>query len=127
MLVGNEFIRTEARFEADPRLIAAVGAIIEHAAAHVGMGDARCHALMAATERACREAWPVSNGREPRVEVICDQYADRVEVAIQGHGATAPGMDSTLKDLQKRVDRVTTENRNGSVRIVLVEYLSACQ
>jgi hypothetical protein len=127
MLVENEFIRTEARLETDPRLLAAVSAIIEHAAAHVGMGDARCHALMAATERACREAWPASNGREPRVEVICDQYADRVEVAIQGPGATPPEVEGTLKDLQKRVDRVTTENRNGSLRIVIVEYLSARQ
>ncbi len=127
MPVANEFIRTEARLENDRRLIAAVAAIVDHASERAGMADARRRALAYATEQTCRIAWPALNGREPTVEVTCDQHGDRVEVVIQGPRATEPGTEARLKDLQKQIDRLTTENHQDSLRITLVEYLSPRQ
>jgi hypothetical protein len=127
MPVENDFIRTEARLEEDPRLFAAIAAIIEHAAGRVGMSDARRQALIRAAEHTCRDTWPASNGREPMVRMICDELGDRIEVTIQFPGTPEPGTEAKLKELQKRVDRATTESRQGSFQIILVEYISARQ
>jgi len=127
MPVANDFIRTEARLENDRRLIAAIAAIVDHASEHAGMADARRQALSLAALQTCRIAWPALNGREPTVEVTCDQYGDRVEVVIQGPRAADPGTEARLKDLQKQIDRLTTENHQDSLRITLVEYLSPRQ
>jgi len=127
MPVENEFVRTEARLESDRRLIAGLAAIVDHAADHTGLSEARRRALVVATEQTCRVLWPSLNGREPTVEVTCDQYLDRVEVAILGPAASDAGAETRLKELQKQVDKLTTESRQGSIRITLVEFLSSRQ
>ncbi len=127
MPVENDFIRTEARLEEDSRLFAALAAIIEHAACHVGMSDARRQALIRAAEQTCRETWPASNGREPMAVIICDEMSDRIEVTIRFPGALESGSEAKVKELQKRVDRVTAETRQGSFQITLVEFISARQ
>jgi hypothetical protein len=127
MPVENDFIRTEARLEEDSRLFAALGAIIDHAACRVGMSDARRHALIHAAEVTCRETWPASNGREPMAVIICDEMSDRIEVTIRFPGALESGTEAKVKELQKRVDRVTAETRHGSFQITLVEFISARQ
>jgi len=127
MLVENEFLRTEARLERDTRLIAAVGAIVDHAAYHAGMGDVRRSSLARAAELMCRDVWPAPRDGDPAMEVTCDQYGDRVEVAIQGGGTPDAKVEAALEKFRKQLDRVSTENRAGKLRITLVEYLSPRQ
>ena len=127
MPVENDFVRTEARLEEDPRLFTALAAIIEHAAGRVGMSDARRQALIRAAEQTCRDTWPASNGREPVVRIICDELGDRIEVTIQFPCAPEPGTEAKIKELQKRVDKATSEMGQGSFQITLVEFISARQ
>lgn len=127
MPVGSDFVRTEARLERDSRLIAAVGAIVEHAGCHAGMGDVRCATLARAAELMCRDIWPVARDSEREIEVTCDQYGDRVEVAIQGRGVADANVEAALEKLRKQLDRASAENRDGNFRITLVEYLSPRQ
>jgi len=127
MPVENDFVRTELSLEEDPRLLAALGAVIDHAACRVGMSDSRRHALIRAAEQTCRDTWPATNGRDPMIHIVCDEMSDRIEVTIQFPGAPEPGTESKLSELRKRIDKATSETRKGSFVIRLVEYISTRQ
>jgi predicted YcjX-like family ATPase len=127
MLVENDFVRTELKLEEDPRLLAALAAIIDHAACRVGMSGARRDALTRAAEQTCRDTWPATNGRDPMVRIICDEMSDRIELTIQFPGTPESGTEAKLKELRKRVDKASTETRQGSFLITLVEYISTRQ
>jgi hypothetical protein len=61
------------------------------------------------------------------VRIICDELGDRIEVTIQFPCAPEPGTEAKIKELQKRVDKATSEMGQGSFQITLVEFISARQ
>ncbi|MGH9683257.1 MAG: hypothetical protein ACRD4S_06585 [Candidatus Acidiferrales bacterium] len=130
--------RTECTLHNDPRLIAAVGAVVSHASQRTGLSDEAQAALSAASEDACRETFslgPVGNapsnpdGTDVAIHVIVENFPDRVEVAIENPEATgdAQRVQDRIRGIQERtkVDDVNYETRGGRGRITLVEYLKA--
>jgi len=124
----------------DPRLLAGVGAVISHVAMGAGLAVEAQEGLAAAVVDACRDTFPLvhhDNQKNGALQVIVEDFADRVEVTIEHSGETLPsaGLDSfcgggsegsaarisnSLQDT--RVDRVQYETRDGRSRMKLTKY-----
>jgi hypothetical protein len=130
--------RTELSLHNDPRLMAAVGAIVSHSAQRVGLSSEAQEGLAAAALDACRETFPLlgnQDGDDSALKVIVEDFQDRVEVTIEHAGEALPtagldsfcggdgsmaGISSSLQDT--RVDRVQYETQNGRSRMKLIKY-----
>lgn len=132
--------RTELSLHNDPRLMAAVGAIVTHSAQRAGLTSEAQEGLAGAVMDACRETFPLLEGQgsdNSELKVIVEDFHDRVEVTIEhagealptagldtfcggGSDGTAAGISNSLQDT--RVDRVQYETREGRSRMKLIKY-----
>ena len=135
-----EHALTELTLHNDPRLIAAVEAVVSHAARRAGLSEGAERNLSAAAVDSCCEAFQlVSNhsGRESALRVAVADFADRVEVSIEywGRALSAASLGSisggapsraveSLGDTQKStaVDSAQCETREGLSRVTLIKY-----
>jgi len=135
--VGDEHGRVELLLSSDPRLVAGVARAVEYIAERAGF-DARAQAdLTAAAEEACRDTLPLLSEADPKLGVIIEGFADRIEVALEhgcrpaasagqeGLAGTGMGVGGAQKDslLLSRVDRVLHCTQSGTCRTTLVKYL----
>ncbi|MFZ0634632.1 MAG: hypothetical protein WA755_20055 [Candidatus Acidiferrales bacterium] len=123
--VESNHIRTKFGLNDDPRVMAGVAAIIEHAAFRIGMKEDRGRALVRATNEACREALPTLNGHHPLLQMICQDYDDRIEITLESPGGVRSATEAFVAMLKKQVDRVTAETHGGALHLTLVEYIRA--
>jgi hypothetical protein len=132
--------RTELKLHDDPRLMAAVGAVVCHSAQRAGLPAEAQDGLAAAVIEACRDTFPLvqSDGRDDAsLKVAVEDFHDRVEVTIEHSGEALPtagldtfcggaglgattGISGSLQDT--RVDRVQYETREGRSRMKLTKY-----
>lgn len=136
----TESARTEVTLENDPRLLAAVIPIVQHAAQNAGLDQQSQLGLVSAAVQACKETFPFLNGRESFLRMIVQNFPDRVEVAIEhpGEGAPMAGLDSFCGGcgeaaqgiaaalFRTQLDRVLYESRDGRTRVTLVKYRAEC-
>lgn len=132
--------RVELILHNDPRLLAAVSAIVSHVAQRAGLAPQAEDGLAAAAVDACRDTFPlVSNhgGQDATLKMVVSDFPDRVEVTIEHSGEALPtaGLDtfcgggsegspeSISNSLREtRVDRVQYETRDGRSRMTLIKY-----
>ena len=135
--MANDPGRVVLRLSNDLRLIAGVAAAVGHIAERAGC-DARAQAeLVAAAEEACRDTLPLLTDAEAPLEVIIEDFPDRVEVTLEHQGqllpaagletfvvpgVVGPGGLSGLK-LLAHVDRVQYDTHAGTSRFTLIKYI----
>ena len=129
------------RLTNDARLVAAAGGAVGHFADRAGL-DAHARAdLVAATEEACRDTFPLLTPSDPVLGVQIEGFPDRIEVTFEHHGQqvptagpegfAAPGGEgsgaggSSGRRLLSRVDRVKYNIEGGTSRMTLVKYAHA--
>jgi anti-sigma regulatory factor (Ser/Thr protein kinase) len=139
--VAVEHTRTEVVVVEDPRLLAAVGGIVEHVGERVGLPTAEQKALAAATEEACRATFPLAGNHDLKLKVIIQDFPDRIEVTLEHGGEPVPTaglhtLSATAAEqagagkasgsaLMAKVDRVLFETKDGRSRMTLVKYIAA--
>jgi hypothetical protein len=136
----TEPTHTELSLQNDPRLMAAVGAIVSYSAQRIGLPSDAQEGLAAAVIDACRETFPLLtdvDGSNPALKVVVEDFQDRVEVTIEHAGEALPtagldsfcgggsdgvmaGISNSLQDT--RVDRVQYETSHGRSRMKLIKY-----
>lgn len=133
-----EHSRTEVVVVDDPRLLAAVGGIVEHVGERVGLPTAEQKALVAATDEACRATFPLACNHDLKLKIIIQDFPDRVEVTLEHGGEPVPpaGLHTFAAQaaeagagkasgsaLMAKVDRVLFETKDGRSRMTLVKYI----
>ncbi|HMD31471.1 MAG TPA: hypothetical protein VKG84_06150 [Candidatus Acidoferrales bacterium] len=134
--MNGETKRAHLKLTGGTELIPAASAAAEHFAEEAGLDVATRDLLVAACEQVCNDALAQAESNEGALEVIIDQFADRIEIAITHPGVSGPaiGLDSFLgtasgpsgasgASLLNRVDRVRYETVGQCSRMILVKYL----
>ncbi len=137
--VAVEHSRTEVIVVDDPRLLAAVGGIVEHVGERVGLPATEQKALAAAAEEACRATFPLTGNHDAKLKIIIQDFPDRVEVTLEHGGEPAPTAGwhtfasrvleqagtgkASGSVLMMKVDRVLYETKGGRSRMTLVKYI----
>jgi hypothetical protein len=120
----SEHCRTELVVNDDPRLVSAIASVVEYASHRAGLSEAAQKQLEAAAEDACREAFPLVNGRERALKFCVQDFDDRVEVMIEHAGgksaATTPAISAKVAS---RVDSVRQESHGKVHRVILTKYV----
>jgi hypothetical protein len=117
-------VRTECNLDDDPRLFAALGAIVEHSAAQVGVSEERAKKLIEATRKCCKEAWSDQNdGRHMRV--VCEEFDDRLEVKLKK--PSGGKFCENFKLPKEEVAKVSPETHEGKFTLTLTEFASPAQ
>ena len=133
--------RTELKVHNDPRLLAAVGAIVSHSAHRAGLSREAQHGFAEAAVEAVRETFPLlgndSTG-DRDLRMVIEDFPDRVQVTIEHSGESKPsaGLDTfagggsrdhagrkisaSLQDT--RVDQVQYDTHEGRSRMTLIKY-----
>ncbi|MFY9530177.1 MAG: hypothetical protein WBC04_06735 [Candidatus Acidiferrales bacterium] len=119
----SEHARTELVVCDDPRLIGALGCVVEHAGQRAGLSEQAQKQLASAAEEACREIIPRLNGRERCLKCTVEDFADRVEVILEHPGTRATPEAGSRSRLLEQVDHVEYETREGHSRVVLTKNL----
>lgn len=132
--------RTELKLHDDPRLLAAVGAVVLHSAHRVGLTQEARQALAEAAVDACRETFPLlgnENSGDRELRMVVEDFPDRVQITIEHSGKAVPtagldsfaggskegvaaGISNSLQDT--RVDRVQYDTHDGRSRMTLIKY-----
>jgi hypothetical protein len=140
--VTTDPARTELKVHNDPRLLAAVGAIVSHSAHRAGLPHDAQQGLAEAAVDACRETFPLLESGKNDNRDLCltvEDFPDRVQVTIEHSGEAKPsagldtfvggskdgaagGISDSLQDT--RVDRVQYETVEGRSRMTLTKYRS---
>jgi hypothetical protein len=138
--MNTEPTRTELVLHDDPRILAAVGAVVSFSSARCGLTAEQQDALTAAAVAAAKETFPLAAKDEtgdPAVTMVITDYPDRVEVEIAHKGEATPsaGLDSFAGNLQAAggtalnaalqktvVDRVQYANKDGVQKMTLIKY-----
>jgi hypothetical protein len=136
----TEVARTELVLHNDPRIMAAVGAVVSFCSGRCGLTAEAQDALTSAAVEACKETFPLAPPDEtgdPTIKMVVSDYPDRVEVEIQHKGEPKPsaGLDSFAGNLQAvgggalsaalqktSVDRVQYDTKDGVTRMTLIKY-----
>jgi hypothetical protein len=138
--VTTDPARTELKVDDDPRLLAAVGAIVSHSAQRAGLPQEAREGLAAAAVDACRETFPLirnENSGNRELRMVVEDFPDRVQVTIEHSGEAVPtagldsfvggskagvsdGISNSLQDT--RVDRVQYDTHEGRSRMTLIKY-----
>ena len=120
----SDHCRTELVVNDDPRLVRAIASVVEHAGHRAGLSEAAQKQLAAAAEDACREAFPLVNGRERAVKFCVQDFDDRVEVVIEhAGGKSAPPTPVINAKVASKVDSVKQESHGKVHRVTLIKYL----
>ena len=117
-------------------LIPAAAAAVEHFAEEAGLEESVRDGLIAACEKVCGDALDRQEGEEGALEVVIEQFPDRIEIGILHPSVSGPavGLDTFLgtatgpadgvgASLLTRVDRVRYDTVGQTSRMILVKYL----
>jgi hypothetical protein len=137
----NDPARAELTLTDDPRLFAAVGAVVSWAAGRAGLSGEAETDLDCAVAGACHKAFSflASKADGNTIKVIVAVFPDRLELTIdhpgeipkaQGTSLSSPGGNRTAGKFNApmdsaKVDRIKYETLGGHSRTTLVKYYSA--
>src|SRR5580704_17136170 len=100
--MSSEPAHTELILHEDTRFVGEIAAVVQHHSQRCGLSEAGQQGLTSEVEEACRETFPLMEGKangEPTVRMIVSDYPDRVQVAIEHTGEALPtaGLDTLLE------------------------------
>jgi hypothetical protein len=121
--VGSENSLTELILEEDPRLVRAVGSVVDFLGERIGMAPAARKELAEAAEASCLEIFPLLGNHRLALKVIVADYPDRIEVILEHTGAEVPQKTNSVSP-SRRVDQVLRERRGDISRTTLVKFVS---
>lgn len=125
--MGSSQTRTQIKIDNDPRLTAALNALLEQAACRLGLNDDALRKLQAAVQDACKNVWRNLNGTSEKLHVDCEEYPDRIELAFQCTGGSTAELEACVAALKSKVDQVKIEARAGKPELKLVKYAARHQ
>ena len=137
--VSTDPARTELKVHNDPRLLAAVGAIVSHSAHRAGLPREAQEGFAEAAVDAVRDTFPLlgnDSGENRGLRIVIEDFPDRVQVTIEHSGESKPsaGLDTFVGGGSKasgkisaslqdtRVDRVQYDTHEGRSRMTLIKY-----
>jgi hypothetical protein len=134
--VSGEAKRAQLKLSGGAGLIPAASAAAEHFAEEAGLDESSSAALVEACEQICGEALSHAEASEGPLEVVIEQFPDRIEIGVAHPSVSGPavGLDAFLgtaggpasgtgASLLSRVDRVRYETVGQTSRMILVKYL----
>ena len=125
--MGSSQTHTEIKIDNDPRLAAALDAVLEQSGCRLGLNDATLAKLQAAVREACKTVWRSLNGTNEKLHVDCEEFPDRLELLFGCTGASTSEIEACIAQLKSKVDRVTFETRSGKPELKLVKYAARHQ
>jgi len=126
-LVGSSKTRTEIKIDNDPRLAAALNALLEQSACRLGLSDEALGKLQAAVREAWQHSWRSLNGAGEKLHVDCEEFPDRIELLFRCSGGSAAEFEKCAAMLKPKVDQVSVETRAGKPELKLVKYAARRQ
>jgi hypothetical protein len=121
----NKHTRTELVLNDDPRLVAAVGSVVEHAVNRAGLPEEVQKQLAETAVETCRACFvPVSAGAAG-LKCVVEDFDDRIEVQIDQptNGARGGALADKLRGAIRSVDDVKYEPIANGSRVTLIKYL----
>lgn len=118
--------RTEITLHGDPRLVAAVGAVVTHAGQRLGM-DAESGSLSASAMEVVRgifdEMRDRGNSPEVAVQVVVENHPGQLRVTIECPGEAVSSGRAPFAS-GKIWDNANFETSNGTLRVILTKSAS---
>jgi hypothetical protein len=121
----NKHTRTELVLNDDPRLVAAVGSVVEHAVNRAGLSEEVQKELAATAVDTCRACFVPASGSQAGLKCVVEDFDDRIEVQIDQptNGARGGALADKLRDAIHSVDDVKYEPTASGSRVTLIKYL----
>ncbi len=109
----------------DPRLVAAVGSVVEHAVNRAGLSEEVQKDLAATAVNTCRACFVPASGGQTGLKCVVEDFDDRIEVQIDQptNGARGGALADKLRDAIHSVDDVKYEPTASGSRVTLIKYL----
>jgi hypothetical protein len=134
--LSSDTKRAHLKLSGGAGLIPAAAAAVEHFAEEAGLEESVRRGLVEACEQVCGDALSRAEGEEGALEVVIEQFPDRIEIGISHPSVSGPavGLDTFLGtamgpaegvgvSLMTRVDRVRYDTIGQTSRMILVKYL----
>jgi hypothetical protein len=125
--VGSSQTRTEINIDNDPRLAAALNALLEQAACRLGLNDDASRKLQAAVQEAYMNVWRNLNGTNEKLHVHCEEFPDRIELSFQCSAGSTAELEASVAALKSKVDQASIETRTGKPELKIVKYAARPQ
>lgn len=111
----------------DPRLVAAVGSVVEHAVNRAGLPQEVQKELAATAVETCRACFVPKSSGEAGLKCVVEDFDDRIEVQIDQptNGARGGALADKLREAIHSVDDVRYEPTASGSRVTLIKYLQA--
>jgi len=120
--VGSSQTRTEIDADNDPRLAAALGAILEQYACRLEMKVDTLRKLQIAAQEAWQNVWQSFNGSSAKLHIDCEEFSDRIEMTFRCSGGPDAEIEAFAAGFKAKVDQVTVEKRSGKTELKLIKY-----
>jgi anti-sigma regulatory factor (Ser/Thr protein kinase) len=121
-LVGSNQTRTEIDVDNDPRLAAALRAVLEQAACRLELSDESLQKLQIAAQEAWQNVWRSFNGASQKLHLDCEEFPDRIELTFRCSGGSAAEIEAFASGLRAKVDQVSIETRSEKPELKLIKY-----
>lgn len=121
----NKHSRTELIINDDPRLVAAVGSVVEHAVNRAGLPENVQKQLAETVVNTCRAAFPPASAGVTGLKCAVEDFDDRIEVQIDQpkNGSSGAQLADKLREAIRCVDDVKYEPSATGSRVTLIKYL----
>jgi hypothetical protein len=121
----NKHTRTELVLNDDPRLVAAVGTVVEHAVNRAGLPEEIQKQMASTAVETCRACFMPASGGQTGLKCVVEDFDDRIEVQIDQptNGARGGALADKLREAIRSVDNVKYEPTATGSRITLTKYL----
>lgn len=125
----NKHTRTELVLNDDPRLVAAVGSVVEHAVNRAGLSEEVQKEVAATAVETCRACFAPASGGPAGLKCVVEDFDDRIEVQIDQprNGARGGALADKLREAIRSVDNVKYEPTATGSRVTLIKYLPAAK
>jgi hypothetical protein len=136
--VTADSARIELHLSDDERLLGAVGSAGAFIAGRAGLASDAQAAMAAAAEEACRATFPALRCENAKLDVVVEQFSDRIEVTLtyrqtrpgesfseSGSARNALGAGPDKIELLSKVDRVQHTTEGGISKTTLVKNLQS--
>lgn len=123
----NKHTRTELVLNDDPRLVAAVGSVVEHAVNRAGLSAEIQKEVAATAVETCRACFVPAGGGQAGLKCVVEDFDDRIEVQIDQptNGARGGALADKLREAIRNVDDVKYEPTTTGSRVTLIKYLQS--
>ena len=120
--MGSNNTHTEINVDNDPRLAAALSAVLEQSAGRLGLSEDALRVLNGAVQAAWRDVWRSLNGTNEKLHVECEEFPDRLELTFRCAGRSGSDLESCATALKGKVDQVNLETHAGKSKLTLIKF-----